>query len=300
MAQTAEKLAKRLGIPREEQDAFALRSTHLGEKAATGGVFEEEIVPVEIKRGPKTTVVDRDDHFFVQRHPRGLAKLTPAFGEDGIVTAGNASGIVDGAACVVLASARRGRSATGSQPVAEIVGWHVVGVEPVGDGHRSRARHSRAARKDQASRSTTSTCSRSTRRSPAQYLAVEKDLGPRSRARQRERRRHRARPSARRDRYAAACSRCASSSRRRKKTYGIASACIGGGQGIAILIEALRWRDVRVQQRKDRHGNHRNHSRRRGRAGSDRRSAARASARRAKSTASSSTPSRIPSAPITT
>jgi acetyl-CoA acetyltransferase family protein len=73
MAQTAEKLAKRLGIPREAQDEYALRSTHLGEKAATGGAFKEEIVPVEQKRG----AIDRDDHFFVSATIAGLAKLRP-------------------------------------------------------------------------------------------------------------------------------------------------------------------------------------------------------------------------------
>jgi len=120
MAQTAEKLAKRLDIPREAQDEYALRSTHLGEKAANGGAFTEEIVPVEIKRGAKTVTVDRDDHFFVNATMDGLAKLRPAFGDDGTVTAGNASGMVDGAACLVLASADAAKR-DGVTPVAEIV-----------------------------------------------------------------------------------------------------------------------------------------------------------------------------------
>ena len=236
MAQTAEKLAKRLGISREAQDEFALRSTHLGEKAATGGAFKEEIVPVELKRGPKTIVIDRDDHFFINADMDGLAKLKPAFGEDGTVTAGNASGMVDGAACVVLASADAAKR-DGLTPVAEIVAWHVVGVDPAEMGIgpapaiRGLLEKTKLSLKDIDLFEINEAFA-------AQYLAVEKDLGL-----DRERVNVNGGAIALGHPLGATGTRLVLTLGRelaaRKKKYGIASACIGGGQGIAMLIR--RW-----------------------------------------------------------
>jgi acetyl-CoA acetyltransferase family protein len=236
MAQTAEKLAKRMGISREEQDTYALRSTHLGEKAATSGVFAEEIVPVEIKRGPKSTSVDKDDHFFVRANLEGLAKLKPAFGEDGTVTAGNASGMVDGAACLVIADADAA-ARDGLTPMAEIVAWHVVGVEPsemgIGPAPAIRGLLEKTglalAKID---------LFEINEAFAAQYLAVEKDLGI-----------DRDKVNVNGGAIALGHPLGATGTRllltlalelgRRRKTYGIASACIGGGQGIAMLIQRV-------------------------------------------------------------
>ena len=94
-----------------EQDAFALRSQQLAAEAWAEGRFKDEVVPVEIKTRKGVTVVDRDDHLRPDTTLEGLAKLPTAFSKDGTVTAGNASGIVDGGAALILASERGGQGA---------------------------------------------------------------------------------------------------------------------------------------------------------------------------------------------
>jgi len=233
MAQTAENLARRLGISREAQDEYALRSTHLGEKAATGGAFKDEIVPVEQKRGP---AIERDDHFFINATRDGLAKLRPAFGEDGTVTAGNASGMVDGAACLVLASAEAARR-DGLKPVAEIVAWHVVGVDPAEMGIGPAPAIKGLLEKTGLSQKDIDLFEIN-EAFAAQYLAVEKDLGL-----DREKANVNGGAIALGHPLGATGTRLVLTLGRelvaRKQKYGIASACIGGGQGIAILIK--RW-----------------------------------------------------------
>ena len=233
MAQTAENLARRLGISREAQDEYALRSTHLGEKAATGGAFKDEIVPVEQKRGP---AIERDDHFFINATIDGLKKLRPAFGEDGTVTAGNASGMVDGAACLVLASAEAARR-DGLKPVAEIVAWHVVGVEPAEMGIGPAPAIKGLLEKTGLSQKDIDLFEIN-EAFAAQYLAVEKDLGL-----DREKANVNGGAIALGHPLGATGTRLVLTLGRelvaRKQKYGIASACIGGGQGIAILIK--RW-----------------------------------------------------------
>ncbi|HET6462388.1 MAG TPA: acetyl-CoA C-acyltransferase [Candidatus Krumholzibacteria bacterium] len=233
MAQTAENLAKRMGISRQVQDEYALRSTHLGEKAATGGAFKDEIVPVEQKRGP---AIERDDHFFVNATIDGLAKLRPAFGEDGTVTAGNASGMVDGAACLVLASADAAKR-DGLKPVAEIVAWHVVGVEPAEMGIGPAPAIKGLLEKTKLSLKDIDLFEVN-EAFAAQYLAVEKDLGL-----DREKTNVNGGAIALGHPLGATGTRLVLTLGRelaaRNKKYGIASACIGGGQGIAILIK--RW-----------------------------------------------------------
>jgi acetyl-CoA C-acetyltransferase/acetyl-CoA acyltransferase 2 len=235
MAQTAEKLARRLEIPRDAQDEYALRSTHLGEKAANGGAFVDEVVPVEIKRGAKTVgMVERDDHFFVNASIEGLKKLRPAFGEDGTVTAGNASGMVDGAACVVIAEADAA-ARDGHSPIAEVIGWHVVGVDPSEMGI-GPAPAIRGLLEKTRMRVDDIDLFEINEAFAAQYLAVEKDLGL-----------DRDKVNVNGGAIALGHPLGATGTRliltlalelgRRKKTYGIASACIGGGQGIAILIK---------------------------------------------------------------
>jgi len=236
MAQTAEKLARRLEIPRDAQDEYALRSTHLGEKAANGGAFVEEVVPVEVKRGSKTLTVERDDHFFVNATLEGLARLQPAFGKDGTVTAGNASGMVDGAACVVVASADAA-ARDGRKPLAEIVGWHVVGVDPAEMGI-GPAPAIRGLLEKTGLGLGDIDLFEINEAFAAQYLAVEKDLGL-----DRERVNVNGGAIALGHPLGATGTRLlltlALELKRRSKTYGIASACIGGGQGIAMLIKRL-------------------------------------------------------------
>src|SRR5208282_3788594 len=98
MALTAEKLAEQKGITRKDADAYALRSQQAAEAAAKAGDYQEEIAPVEVKQGKKVTLVSEDDHRRPETTMETLEKLPPSFKKDGIVTAGNASGIVDGAA----------------------------------------------------------------------------------------------------------------------------------------------------------------------------------------------------------
>jgi acetyl-CoA acetyltransferase family protein len=235
MAQTAEKLAKRMGIAREAQDEYALRSTLLGEKAATGGAFTDEVVPVDVMRGNKVVAtVERDDHFFVKATLEGMAKLRPAFGPEGTVTAGNASGMVDGAACLVIADAEAA-ARDGHTPMAEVVAWHVVGVDPSEMGI-GPAPAIRGLLEKVGLRLDDIDLFEINEAFSAQYLAVEKDLGL-----------DRDKVNVNGGAIALGHPLGATGTRlvltlahelgRRKKTYGIASACIGGGQGIAILIK---------------------------------------------------------------
>ena len=129
MAQTADNVAKEHGISREEQDQYALRSHQLGAAAVKAGKFASEIVPVTVKRGRKEVVVDTDDHIKPETTLEALSSLRAAFGKEGTVTAGNASGIVDGAAALVVATAKRAAE-LGLTPQARIRSWAVSGVRP--------------------------------------------------------------------------------------------------------------------------------------------------------------------------
>src|SRR5436190_6729335 len=129
MAMTAENCAAKYGITREEQDCYALRSQQLADRAWREGRFVEEIVPVEIKTRKGVETVDRDDHMRPDTTLEILARLPPAFKKDGTVTAGNASGIVDGGAALLLASGEAVHR-HGLRPIARLVDWAAVGVEP--------------------------------------------------------------------------------------------------------------------------------------------------------------------------
>lgn len=129
MGITAENVAEQYGISREEQDRFALTSQERAAQAIASGAFKEEIVPVEIPQRKGTPVV-----FATDEHPRAttfekLAELKPAFKKGGSVTAGNASGINDGAAALILASAEKARS-LGLKPMAFLRGYATAGVDP--------------------------------------------------------------------------------------------------------------------------------------------------------------------------
>jgi acetyl-CoA C-acetyltransferase len=129
MGQTAENVAEKYQITREQQDAFAVASQNKAEAAITSGRFKDEIVPVTIKGRKGDTVVDTDEFPRFGVTMDSVAKLRPAFAKDGTVTAGNASGINDGAAAVVLMTAKEAER-RGIAPLARIVSWAHAGVDP--------------------------------------------------------------------------------------------------------------------------------------------------------------------------
>ncbi|WP_298288143.1 acetyl-CoA C-acyltransferase family protein [Novosphingobium sp.] len=129
MGVTAENVAERCSISREEQDALAVQSHHRAAAAIAAGYFKDQIVPVEIKTRKGVTVFDTDEHVRADASVEAMAALRPVFKKDGTVTAGNASGINDGAAAVVLASGKAVEE-HGLKPMAKILGWGHAGVEP--------------------------------------------------------------------------------------------------------------------------------------------------------------------------
>ncbi|MFP5511777.1 MAG: acetyl-CoA C-acyltransferase family protein [Alphaproteobacteria bacterium] len=129
MGVTAENVAARYGIDREAQDALAAESQRRAARSISEGRFKEQIVPVEIPSRKGTIVFDTDEHVRGDVTAEGLAKMKPVFKKDGSVTAGNASGLNDGAAALVLADARRAQ-ALGLKPLARLVGYAHAGVEP--------------------------------------------------------------------------------------------------------------------------------------------------------------------------
>jgi len=129
MGVTAENLGARYGITREQADAFGLRSQHKWAAARDAGAFADEVAPVEIKTRKGVATVDTDEHPRPDTTPDGLARLRPVFKEDGLVTAGNASGICDGAGALVVVDGAWGK-ARGLTPLAKLLQWGVAGVEP--------------------------------------------------------------------------------------------------------------------------------------------------------------------------
>ena len=129
MAQTSNNLARDYGISRQEQDEFALRSQQRAAAAWEACRLKQEVVPVEVGKGKKTRLVEKDSHLRPETTMEDLAGLPTAFEKDGFVTAGNASGIVDGAAMLLLTTADRAQE-RGVEPLGRIVSWSVVGVDP--------------------------------------------------------------------------------------------------------------------------------------------------------------------------
>ncbi len=129
MGITAENVAKQFGISREQQDAFALASQKKAATAQAAGHFVEEIAPVSIDTRKGTSIVDADDHLRPDTSAEALGKLRPAFDKDGSVTAGNASGLNDGAAALVLMHADQA-ARRGLTPLARIASWATAGVDP--------------------------------------------------------------------------------------------------------------------------------------------------------------------------
>jgi acetyl-CoA acyltransferase 2 len=234
MAQTAEKLAAQYGVDRKSMDEFALRSQQTAAAAKARGVFDEEIVPVEVKKGKGTAVIKDDDHMRADTTMETLASLRPAFGKDGLVTAGNASGIVDGAAALVLSTSKsRGHG----KALARVVAWGVAGVPPevMGIGP---APASRKALADAGLKLEDIDLVEVNEAFAGQYLAVEKELGL-----DRNKVNVNGGAIALGHPLGASGTRIllsvALELRRRKGRYGLATACIGGGQGIAMIIESI-------------------------------------------------------------
>jgi len=129
MGNTAENIAKQWQITREQQDAFAVASQNKAEAAQKAGRFKDEIVPVTVKSRKGDVIVDQDEYIRHGATIDSLAKLRAAFDKDGTVTAGNASGINDGAAAVILMSGAEAQR-RGLKPLARIVAWAHAGVDP--------------------------------------------------------------------------------------------------------------------------------------------------------------------------
>ena len=236
MAGTAENCATKYGVTREAQDRYALRSQQLADKAWKTGRLKEEVVPVEIKSRKGVEVFAQDDHLRSDTTMEVLEKLPAAFSKNGCVTAGNASGIVDGGAALLLAS-EKGVKEYGLAPVARLAHWAVVGVEPslmgMGPAPATRMVLDKAGLdlKDIDLIEVNEAFA-------AQYLAVEKELGL-----DREKVNVNGGAIALGHPLGMTGTRILLSLilelRRRGLKRGLATACIGGGQGIAAIVETL-------------------------------------------------------------
>jgi len=236
MAKTAENCAAQYGIARHEQDCYAVRSQQLAARAWSDNRLADEVVPVEVKSRRGTQIIDRDDHIRPETTVETLARLPAAFAQDGTVTAGNASGIVDGAAALVLAS-RAAIERRRLTPLGRLAGWAVVGVEPsmMGMGPAPAIRRVLADRQLSLDDVDLVEVNEAF---AAQYLAVEKELGL-----DRERVNVNGGAIALGHPLGASGARLLLTVllelRRRSRHRGLAAACIGGGQGIAALVETV-------------------------------------------------------------
>lgn len=238
MAETAEKLATEHRLDRAEVDAIALASQQRARDGWENGAFTEEITPIPItnRKTKQTEPWGRDEHMRPDTTAEGLAKLAPYFKKDGVVTAGNASGIADGAAMLVLADDDMVER-WGLKPLGRILGWGVTGVDPsiMGIGPVPAARLAlERARKDLGEMELVEI----NEAFAAQYLAVERELGLN-------------REITNVDGGAIAIGHPLAASgarltlhlfhalRKRGKRLGLAAACIGGGQGQAVVVDAL-------------------------------------------------------------
>jgi acetyl-CoA acyltransferase 2 len=236
MAQTAEKLADKYGVTREEADEIAFQSQQRAKAAWDAGRFDAEVVGITIKTRKGETEFKTDEHMRPETTREALGALRPYFRKDGLVTAGNASGIGDGAAALIIASADWA-SKNGAKPLARLVSWGIAGVEPdimgIGPAPASRKALEKAGLKlDQMDLVEVNEAF------APQAAAVAKELG--------------LDPSKTNvDGGAIALTHPLAASgaritthlihelRRRGARYGLGSACIGGGQGMAVVVEVL-------------------------------------------------------------
>jgi len=234
MGMTAEKLADQYEISREEQDDYSLLSQHRAAKARESGVFAKEIVTVEVPNRKGTKLISEDEHIKADMTVEKLASLRPSFKKDGSVTPGNASGINDGAASVILASEKAVRE-NGLKPLAKIMAWGTAGVDPsiMGIGPVPAIRQ---ALERAELRLEDMDLIEINEAFASQYIAVEKELGL-----DREKTNVNGGAIALGHPVGASGTRIllslAYELQRRELTYGVASLCIGGGQGIAVIIK---------------------------------------------------------------
>ncbi|HET9040303.1 MAG TPA: acetyl-CoA C-acyltransferase [Gemmatimonadales bacterium] len=238
MAETAEKLAECYRLDRAAVDAYAARSQAAAKAAWAAGAMADEVVPVMLKdRKTRQDVAwAADEHMRPDTTVEGLAKLPPYFKKDGVVTAGNASGICDGAAALVVAGEQAARE-RGLRPIGRLVGWGVAGVDPsiMGIGpvpaSRRALAHAGLALEDMDLVEINEAFA-------AQYLAVERELGL-----DRERTNVDGGAVALGHPLGASGARITAhllhALRRRGGRFGLGAACIGGGQGAAVVVEAL-------------------------------------------------------------
>lgn len=236
MAQTAEKLAEKYGVTRAEADDVAYNSQQRAKAAWDAGRFDEEIVGIPIKTRKGETMFKTDEHMRPETTREALAALRPYFKKDGLVTAGNASGIGDGAAALVIASAEWAAK-NGVQPLARLISWGVAGVEPdiMGIGPAPASR--KALQKAGLTLEQMDLVEVNEAFAP-QFSAVAKELGLDL-------------SKTNVDGGAIALTHPLAASgaritthlihelRRRGARYGLGSACIGGGQGMAVIVEAI-------------------------------------------------------------
>jgi acetyl-CoA acetyltransferase family protein len=236
MAQTAEQCAAKYQIARDAQDAYALRSQQLAAEAWESGRLAAEVAPVEWSTAKGPVAVSRDDHLRPDTTLDKLAALTPAFSPTGTVTAGNASGIVDGGAALILASARAVNDRS-LRPIGRLVAWATVGVDPalmgMGPAPATRkALHAAGLSLEQMDLIEVNEAF------AGQYLAVEAELGL-----------DRTRTNVNGGAIALGHPLGMTGTRllltltlelgRRGQRYGVATACVGGGQGVAAIVERI-------------------------------------------------------------
>ncbi len=236
MAETAENLADKYKLTRAEVDEVAVGSQRRAKQAWDECVFQDEVVGVPVKKKGQTVEFRADEHMRPETTLEALAALQPYFKQDGLVTAGNASGISDGAAATVIASEAYAQ-AHGLKPLGRLVAWGVVGVEPkfMGIGPAPAAR--KALQKAGLTLAQMDLVEVNEAFAP-QYLAVEKELGL-----------DRLKTNVHGGAIAIGHPLAASGARitihllhalrRAGKRLGLGSACIGGGQGLAVIVEAF-------------------------------------------------------------
>jgi len=236
MAETAESLAEKYKLTRKEVDEVAVASQQRAKQAWDACAFQDEVVPVTIKVKGKEVEFRADEHMRPETTLEILSGLKPYFKKDGLVTAGNASGISDGGAATVLASEEYAK-AHGLKPLGRLVAWAVAGVEPrhMGIGPAPAARKALAKAGMKLAQMDLVEVNEAF---APQYLAVERELGL-----------DRSRTNTCGGAIAIGHPLAATGTRitvhllhalrREQKRFGLGSACIGGGQGAAVIVEAL-------------------------------------------------------------
>jgi acetyl-CoA acyltransferase 2 len=235
MAETAENLAEEYQLTREEVDSFAAESQRRAKEAIGDGRFKEEIVPIEIQEKKRTRIFDTDEHPRPDTTSEILAKLPPYFKKDGLVTAGNASGIVDGASAVIVTTRERAQRA-GAEIQGVLVGWGLAGVQPriMGIGPAPASRGALAATELNLDE--------------VDLIEINEAFAPQTLAVVKELSVDRSRLNVNGGAIALGHPLAASGTRltitvlnelnRRGGGLGLATACIGGGQGAAVIVRA--------------------------------------------------------------